>query len=188
MDIKKRAPIPETTPVIQENFKNYIPPKHTRSVVESLLLEVPAKYLTGLGIVVLTNSDNGNRKKRRQKTLSRGRKVAVKDCRGLYLQQWQGRDARIELFIDNIVGYLPHWLLTVPFLRNLIFGQVLFHEIGHHIHYTCAPEYREREDVANSWGKKLGRSYIRRKYWYLIPLLFLISFATKPLRRNKDVQ
>jgi hypothetical protein len=45
-------------------------------------------------------------------------------------------------------------------------GTVLFHEIGHHIHYTLRPEYREREDVADDWGVKLRRNWFKvRRPW-----------------------
>ncbi len=171
-------------PTVQEVFKRYTPPVSAYSVVTNLLAEVPTNYLTGLETVILTNTECGNRKKRRQKTLSRKRKVAVKNCRGLYHQQWQGMPARIELFVDNIVNGIPLWILRIPFFCNLFFAEVLFHEIGHHIHYTRAPEHREREDVADEWEKKLRKSYFRRKYWYLIPVFKLILLITWPFRKN----
>ena len=175
-------------PTVQEIFKNYTPPVPAYSVVTNLLAEVPAIYLTGVDSVILTNIECGNRKKRRQKTLSRKRKVAVKDCRGLYHQQWQGIPARIELFVDNIVNGIPLWILRIPLICNLIFAEVLFHEIGHHIHYTKVPEHREREGVANYWGKKLRKSFFRRKYWYFIPLLKLILLLTWPFRKNIEYE
>jgi len=63
---------------------------------------------------------------------------------------------------------MPLWL---PLLRNIGFGFVLFHELGHHIHYTIRPEYAEKEDVADNWAGKLTVNLIRKKYWYLVPLI-----------------
>jgi hypothetical protein len=50
----------------------------------------------------------------------------------------------------------------------MVLGEVLFHEIGHHIHYTQAPEFREREDVAEDWKKRLSKIYFRKRYWYFV--------------------
>lgn len=63
---------------------------------------------------------------------------------------------------------MPLWL---PLLRNIGFGLVLFHELGHHIHHTIRPEYTEKEDVAENWAAKLTVNLIRKRYWYLVPLL-----------------
>jgi len=56
----------------------------------------------------------------------------------------------------------------------MAFGEVLFHEIGHHMHRTRAPEFKEREDVADSWEKRLSRVFFRKRYWYLMPVVYLL--------------
>jgi hypothetical protein len=58
-------------------------------------------------------------------------------------------------------------------------AQTLYHEIGHHIHYTIRPEYKEKEDVADRWSKKLTAKFLRRKYWYIIPIAKTIGFFTR---------
>jgi hypothetical protein len=55
----------------------------------------------------------------------------------------------------------------VPFGRTACFANVLFHEIGHHVHATVRPEFREKEDVADDWGKKFMANYFRKHYWYI---------------------
>ena len=54
-------------------------------------------------------------------------------------------------------------------------GDVLYHEVGHHIHKSSEPEYREREDVADFWRKKLIGIYFRKQYWYLRPLTIVLK-------------
>lgn len=76
---------------------------------------------------------------------------------------------------------MPLWL---PFLRNIGFGPVLFNELGHHIHYTIRPEYTEKEDVADSWAGKLTVNLIRKKYWYLVPLIIPCVKVYKMVRRK----
>ena len=77
------------------------------------------------------------------------------------------------------------WLDNVPVLRYLVVGQVLYHEIGHHIHAVHRPLHAEKEDVAESWGGTLNRSFYRQRFWYLYP--FLYGAARLALRLRKSV-
>lgn len=69
------------------------------------------------------------------------------------------------------------WIFKIPLVRDILFSDILFHEIGHHIHATAQPEFREKEDVADKWKLKLQRRYMRRRYPWLA---MVVSFA-KPL-------
>ena len=53
-------------------------------------------------------------------------------------------------------------------MRDFLLAPVLFHEIGHHIHANFRPEFREREDVADSWQAKLERSYYRKHPFFKV--------------------
>jgi hypothetical protein len=50
--------------------------------------------------------------------------------------------------VDNIVKAQPSWALHVPLLRYVTVGDVLYHEIGHHIHAVHRPVYDGKENVA----------------------------------------
>jgi hypothetical protein len=54
---------------------------------------------------------------------------------------------------------------------------VLFDEIGHHIHYTTRPEFREKEDVADVWKVRLENSYLRGRH----PILRAMVRFSRPL-------
>ena len=122
----------------------------------------------GLNRIVLTDADGLNRARRRKKTKHRGKTKNSREAIGIYHQAWQGQKAYIELFVDNIVVQCPK-AMKISLLRDLVFADVLFHEIGHHIHMTRAKVHREREDVADEWMHRLGKTYLKRK-WYLRPL------------------
>jgi hypothetical protein len=107
------------------------------------------------------------------KVSSRKRRYPRSQVLGLYHGAHREGRAWIELFVDNIAATTPRYG-QIPIVRDLSFGKVLFHEIGHHAHATVAPEHREKEDVAGAWAKKLGKKFMRRKYWFLIPLLPLL--------------
>lgn len=67
-------------------------------------------------------------------------------------------------------------------------GNVLFHEVGHHIHNTIRPEHAEREDVADSWAGKLNANFIRKKYWYVSPFLVLVSKVYNFMKRKHWIE
>jgi hypothetical protein len=176
-----------SSPQIVEAYRDYSPPFDVTKTIRLLLRHVRPRYLAGLQTVVLTNLQALSHDKRRRKLWSRGHKVASDRVRGTYHQPWKGNPAWIELFVDNIVRYAPSTraLVWFPLLRAQTFGEVLYHEIGHHIHKTQQPQFREREDVADDWGTRLGRTFVRRRYWYLMPVAKLYRMFR---RRSESVQ
>ena len=160
---------------IREFYNDYRPPKYAIRTVRKLIRTVPEKYLQGLDCVVLTNQSGMPRKHRLGKVTSRKRSYPRSNVIGLYHPAHNGEKAWIELFVDKLEhGIYRYW--WIPLLREMAFGGVLFHEIGHHIDYTVRPEFREKEDVADDWGKRLFKSFFRKEYRYLIPV-------SKPLAR-----
>jgi hypothetical protein len=61
---------------------------------------------------------------------------------------------------------------------------VLFHEIGHHIHRTIRPEHTEKEDVADKWAGKLNANFIRKQYWYAMPVIVTMAKFYGFMRRK----
>ena len=61
--------------------------------------------------------------------------------------------------------------------------EVLFHEIGHHIHTTVRREHREREDVADVWKLRLVRNYFRVQHPTLRRVFKIIRFIFGPIYR-----
>lgn len=73
--------------------------------------------------------------------------------------------------MDSILKDQSGFLLHIPLTRRLIVAPILYHEIGHHIHSTKAPQHREPEDVADKWRDSLCSMYLRRRYWYMRPMM-----------------
>jgi hypothetical protein len=165
-------------PTVVESYRGYSPALDVRTLTESLPGDVPPRLLAGLHEVLLTNSGGLSHDRRRARTWSRGRKVHVADVRGLYHQAWHGHPAWIEIFVDRIFQDVPGWVLRVPPIRDVLLGEVLYHEIGHHAHHTVEREYREREAVAEDWARHLVRARIRRRYpWLYHPVNILMRLA-----------
>lgn len=165
---------------IKEAYRDYEPPVDAATIVRQLLTSVPDQHLRGLDCIVLTNLSGQPRRHRLGKTTSRGRRVAQSRTAGLYHPRWTGQPLWIELYLDQIFCSYPRRALRIPLIRNLAIADVLYHELGHHVHLFIRPEYREKEDVADEWKKKFTTILIRRRYWYLIPLIR----ALKMFRRN----
>lgn len=165
---------------ISEDYSDYTPPFTVEPIIRRMLDSIPEKYLNGLSKVVLTNSSGLSRARRRGVTKSRKRKVRQASAAGLYHRAWNGRQAWIEIFVDNtLAGWEKGLWLSLPFMREGRLGDVLFHEIGHHIHFTFRPEYKEQEDVAETWKAILNRNYSRHRH----PWLRAITFPIRPLIR-----
>jgi hypothetical protein len=170
---------------IREAYRDYAPPVDASAIVHQLLLTVPDKYLTGLDCILLTNERGLPRKDRVGKVWSRKRKVDKSRVLGRYHGRSRSSLPYIELRVDKIVRGLPAVPLRIPCLRELWFGHVLFHEVGHHIHHTIRPEHTEREDVADKWAGKLNANFIRKKYWYAMPVLVRLAKLYGFMRRRK---
>jgi hypothetical protein len=176
--LTRTARLPVSEILIREAYRQYTPPVKAAAIVYKLLRTVPQKYLKGLDCVVLTNQTALSRKDRVGKVWSRGRKFDKSRSLGRYHPGSHSSLPYIELRVDKIVNVLKEAPapLRIPFLRDVIFGQVLFHELGHHIHRTISPEHTEKEDVADRWAGKLNVNFIRKTYWYGVPLLRIYKF------------
>jgi hypothetical protein len=144
-----------------------------------MIASIPANLLFGLDAVVFTDINSLSQKRRTSTTRSRGRKVRIGNTAGLYHRKWQGKPAWIEIFVDQTMGAQSghQWIFKIPVVRDILFSDILFHEIGHHIHATAQPEFREKEDVADNWKLKLQRRYMRGRY----PWLTTVVSLAKPL-------
>lgn len=175
--LKESTPLDKSQPavIITESYKDYIPPINAAAVIRELLRYVPPKCLIGLERIVLTNTFDLPRRRRRSKTWARKRKVKVVEACGLYHSKSDDQPAWIEILVDNLWQYEIRVCRMIPFLKHVVLADVLYHELGHHIHHTLRPEHQERENVADEWSARLGAHFVRKKYWYLRPLLHLIS-------------
>ena len=160
---------------VYEDYRDFEPSVEVRARVEMLLGRLTSAQAQGLGSVVLTNQAALSRAGRRQKTWNRGRKVPLASSLGSYHRAWKGEPAWIRILVDNTLAIAPRWAHQLPAVATVCVASVLYHEVGHHIHATTHPEYREREDVAEEWSKRLTRELVFDRYWYVaVPLAALI--------------
>ena len=165
---------------IIENYGEWAPPSYVRGIVEGLVKSVPEKHLVGLESIILTTTTASNRSFRRKKVKHRGRMRSKVEANGSYQPAWPGHAAFIQLYVNNILAPYPPSSSRASLISKLLFAETLFHEIGHHIHLTTTPEFRNREDVADDWAHRLTRQYFGRKYWLVVQLTSLIVRLYKP--------
>lgn len=118
------------------------------------------------------------RRSARERARIAGRKYARDTCLGFYHSKAKGEPAWIEIVIDNIVaGWFrarpTRVMFHLPVVRDLVFADTLFHDLGHHFEHTVGAPDRGSEASAETWNKRLLRSYFRKRYWYLAPFLGL---------------
>jgi hypothetical protein len=179
-----RLHLPEMSKVrINEAYRDYTPPFDVSAIVSQLLHTVPNKCLRGLDCIVLTNEAGLSRKDRVGRVWSRKRKFDKSRVLGHYHGSSRPYPY-IELRVDKIISRMSGTFLPrIPLMREITFGAVLFHEVGHHIHHTIRPEHKEKEDVADLWAKRLIGNFIRKKYWYTLPVLIPALKVYRFLRR-----
>lgn len=168
---------------VQETISSK-PTVNIRRSVEKLVLKVPPMYLVGLSRIVLRDKGALNRRERRWR---RARRKKGKVILGCYYRATANREARIEIFVDEICNKWPMILLRIPTLRDVFVGSVLFHEIGHHIHRHVLHGHGDPEAAAKDWGRTLLRQAMRRHTWYFLPIVrgthWLLSRFVRPNRR-----
>lgn len=171
---------------VNEAYRDYSPPFSALGVVQKLLSSVPEKYLRGLSCIVLTNESALSRRDRKGKTWSRKRRFPKSRILGLYHGSPNAHysSAWIELRVDKIINSAKGALLWLPIAKEITFGHVLFHELGHHIHATMRPEHTEKEDVADTWSRKLNANFVRKKYWYAMPIIVPSAKIYRFMRRR----
>ena len=157
-------------PEVIESYSNFKPPFGIRKLIHAALRSVPSNYLRGIRTIVLRDTAGMSRRER-QVRWSRRRKSGIDEVLGRYHPESPGNQPWIEILVDNIWESLAPWERRVPMLRNCAYASTLFHEIGHHIHFSQRPEHRDKEDVAKRWQGKLTGKFILNRYWYVIPVL-----------------
>jgi hypothetical protein len=162
----------KTVPEVIENYSHFEPPRQLRALIEELLNAVPPNYLVGLKSILLTNQSAMTRDQRRQKVSGRKGKYGLAEARGAYYRATNSSPAYVLLLVDNTLVSWPPWVLRVPYFRYAVLSEVLYHEIGHHIHAVHQPVHEGQENVAEDWQRKLNGIFIRRRYWYLRPILY----------------
>jgi hypothetical protein len=171
-------------PEIEEGYSTPLP-LNVRTTVERLLRSVPAQYISGISMVILTDTGTMTSARKKGKVRSDGRKLVLGEAWALYHPKDSAREARIEIFVDNILSYWSPRVLRIPLFRDQALAKVLFHEIGHHICHAVVPCGGSPEKAAERWCRKLSRTYLVRRYWYLVPLFTLYGVIRRLCRTTQ---
>ena len=177
--------------ITHDNLGSDRPPFDVQAAVQRLLASVDPRYLIGLGAVILSNRDAMTQRRRRRATTSRGEKVRLAECRGLYWRASRHGSATIEIFVDAVLAGAPRHARRFRLVHEWVLARTLFHELGHHLHATQAPEHTEPESVAERWRRRLtGESFrhlhptLSRALRVAAPVLLpLLRIVTKTARR-----
>lgn len=171
-------------PII-EAYNGCRPPAYVRGAVEKLLRTVPTKYLAGLASVVLTNRSGQPRREFRRRFGHGRRTIRGSRVAAFYTPASKRQRPHIVIYVDKILNG-PKWFAIFPPLRESWIGLTLFHELGHHVHHTLRPEYREEETVADEWRQKFLTNFFRKRYWYLVPLVVPVAKLVRAIKYGSE--
>ena len=87
--------------------------------------------------------------------------------------------AYIEIYVDNQLEGKSWYDLKLPILRNWMFANVLYHEIGHHIQYTSKLKLVKRENFAANYASCLRKNFSRQRYACFRPLFNAFYWGIK---------
>ncbi|HEU4712951.1 MAG TPA: hypothetical protein VFS76_15360 [Pyrinomonadaceae bacterium] len=160
---------------IIEEYEDYTPPVRVSTAVELLMKHVPPEHVEGLRKVVLTNSARVLKTHKGKYTFD-GKRMRAADLRGFY------GNGHICLIMDRILDHYPQSFLLVPMIKTLAIGEILYHELGHHIHERAEPGFRDnREAVADEWSDELLISFFEKHYWFLAKILLAYKKLLHPV-------
>ena len=165
---------------ISEDYADYSPPPWVRKTVDRLLSSVSDAHVAGLSAVVLTESAKISSGKTRRVS---GRKYGLNTCLGFYQPRRDSEPPAVFLVVDNILA--QKWIPRVQLGRDIALGQVLFHEVGHHLHATIGSHGRGSEASADAWERRLSRLHFRKRYRYLRPVVKPLRFMVQLLLRSR---
>lgn len=168
---------------IQEVYRNYQPPFDVRSLVRKLLRAAPVEHLGGLSHVVLTNNP---RTAHRDQAASNPTSNEERRVLGRYHLWRRNTPPYIELRVDEISAQLDRLSLHIPILREIAFGSVLFHEVGHHLqlkHHLVRPDLIASEALADNYCGQLLVTALEKHYRYAMFLQAPALWAYRLMRR-----
>ena len=154
----------QITPLIQEVYKDYTPSVNVKKIVKILLQYVPPEDLAHLQTIVLMNTAALSRERKRQRSSSG---ASILEVMGRYHPGYKEQPAYIEIYVDNTLDSAVGYDLQFPYLRNRLFANVLYHEIGHHCQHMSKSRLIKQEDFANKYSARLRKRFARQHYWYL---------------------
>jgi hypothetical protein len=105
------------------------------------------------------------------------------DSAALYWQKNNSTPAFIEIAIFMVFHNKPMLLMFLPFVGKFLIASALYHEIGHHHHYSLTHGVRKKkiEIFAEQYKKKM----LKKAFWvWRIILLPFAPFARYMANRN----
>jgi hypothetical protein len=165
---------------VREDYTTYATPRWTRPTVERLLLSLYPSHVNGLSAIVLTDSNKADARKNGRRIRGNRRGVVV----GRYHPASVASQAWIEIVVDRVVTDLPQRLTWLQLVRDFGMASVLFHEIGHHLHATVGSAARGGELSADDWRLRLSAVHFNRRFWYLRPILPLLSRFARRMAKS----
>jgi hypothetical protein len=128
-------------------------PFNCQKCIDQALEIIPEEHIIKLNSIIVSYS-------------SKNLKGNLQNVRGLYYGKRTGvKEPYIHLFVKNILGNCPKWVMIFfPIVPRIFLSSVLFHEVGHH-YQTISHGYKKEvwEMNANKYSLKMQRRLLCSK-------------------------
>jgi hypothetical protein len=155
---------------ISFDSQNISMPFNIEKVVEKLLSKVPKEHLIGLETIFIVDKiryKKGN------------------NINGLYWPKDDRRAAFIEIAVKDIYKDIPKFILYLPFIKDFMMADVLYHEIGHHYqNYKHGISKNTREKFADNYKTYMLRREFRIWLLFMLPFKSLIRLLSNKLNNR----
>lgn len=153
------------------------------STISHLLDSVPPEYLPGLQEIVLCDSYvHPQENLYVNSSVSNGNLPAPPPYWGLYYRRNARLEPSIHIFVGTILRWFPAPMCRFRICREAIFGHVLFHEIGHHIHRDIHGGGGDPEKAADQWQRQLNKGFMLANHpwlWRILRLSWVQNWAKR---------
>jgi hypothetical protein len=139
-------------------------------MIRKLLRHCEPEHLVGLDKIIILDSFSGNEK----------------NYNGYYYRKHGQRKPTIYLCFNNIFWGKTTLTYCFRFIVRFNLARTLYHEIGHHVHYTLKHGVRKEnaEDFANRYQRKMWNQAAPKWRYILYPIHLIILLINRLITKK----
>ena len=152
---------------IENRLSKKVPLFNIERRIKDLIKVVPQGHLIGLRKIIIVDT-----------LLDKQAKNAL----AIYRKKNNNDLASIEISFNSLFQGMPKVLFWVPFVAKFTLAAALYHEIGHHYHYSFKHgiNKKKKENFADNYEKEM----LKKAFWLWRVLLFPIAPIVKYLSKK----
>jgi len=153
---------------IENRLSKKVPLFNIERRIKDLIKFVPQGHLIGLRKIIIVDTLLDKQ---------------AKNATAIYRKKNNNDLASIEISFDSLFKGMPKVLFWVPFVAKFTLAAVLYHEIGHHYHYSFKHgiNKKKKENFADNYKKEI----LKKAFWwwrvFLLPIAPIVKYLSKKI-------